>query len=198
MNAVDRHPQRQQIREDILAGEPVKEIAKRLQPPLHYSTISRYRMLLVGKAIHTMHGRSDKSLSMLDVAGKQVVGEDGPDHLKERMRTELQSAALEAESRRLRWISNAEQQTEDGQLNHRALSSHDRNLLASLELRAKLAGVLNDGTQTNTNVQVCVMMPGGTTSSTDAPDAGAAGGIASQVKASGVVLDHVDEGSVRR
>lgn len=195
MNLVDRHPQRQQIREDILSGKSLRSVAATLNPPLHHATLARYRIQLLGVASKNMRGSNDKALEIRAIADSHR-DSDGISALQERVRTELQQVAEAQEERRLRWISNAEQQTEDGQLNHRALSSHDRNLLASLELRAKLAGVLNDGTQTNTNVQVCVMMPGGTTSSTDAPAAsGIAGG---QVKASGVVLDHVDEGSVRR
>lgn len=174
MDLVDRHPQRQQIREDILAGMTLKVIAQGLKPSVHPATLSRYRMKLIGKAVNTMQGRSSKSLSILDVAGKGSERVDGVEHIKERKRVELQAATARAQERRERWISDAEKRAvldklgepvrdSDGTviraMDHAALARHDRNFISSIDLEARIAGVLTTEATTKTTVQVCVMMP---------------------------------------
>jgi len=169
MNSVDRHPQRQLIREAILAGEVLAKLAKQLNPPLHESTLCRYRMALLGKASGNMHGSSDKSIALKGVIHAYPKDEDGVSQYQKIIRRELQETALKAQQRRERWISDAEQSQqideETGEvrhnMDHAALSRHDRNMISSLELQAKLAGILTTEAALGNNVQVCVMMPTG-------------------------------------
>jgi len=45
--AVDRHPQKQQIIADMIAGKPLRDIAATTMPPLHFTALGRYKNAVV-------------------------------------------------------------------------------------------------------------------------------------------------------
>ena len=88
--------------------------------------------------------------------------------------SQVAEVVVDFSERREKWISDAEKRAvlsksgepirdSDGSvvrdMDHRALSSHDRNNLSALELRAKLAGLLQDGAGVAATVQFAIVMP---------------------------------------
>jgi hypothetical protein len=151
MNAVEKHPQRQQIIDGILAGESLRKLAATVAKGLHPSTLSRYRMILLGRATKTLQSQSVTSKLMKELANP---GRDG-ENAQDRLRADLQQSVEHLEKRFEPWIQNAETVAKDGQLHHRALASHSRNLMTAVELRARLAGLLQDSATALVQIAVC-------------------------------------------
>lgn len=143
MTQVEKHPMRQQIIDGILAGESLAKIARTVQPPVHHSSLSRYRMTLLGNATSKIVGRSDVSKA-LSALGSSVGSPDERSHVQAKLRQELHNRVNAAVERRERYRANAEELDEAGRMEHRALAAHDRNDLSALELQARLAGLLTD------------------------------------------------------
>lgn len=167
MNTLERHPQRQQIIDAILAGTPLRNIAATVDPPLHYSTLSRFRSTLVSSVASRIHARGESAKAiktMADGATTYARGvsnqsdTDKGESNREEIRALLQRATAKLESRFESWIKNAEEPAEDGQLHHSALSLHSRNALNAIELRAKLAGLLQDVAGVANNVAMAVLV----------------------------------------
>lgn len=162
MNSVEKHPQRQQIIDDIISGKPLVQIAAKLDPPLHFATISRYRTKVLGVATRKMHGKSATTKALKEF-GQAVASEDGENDVKKALRDELQMSCKRLNERRERWIQDAERvavyddsgAAVGSKMDHRALSSYDRNDLSSIELQAKLAGILQE---TANHVQIVASM----------------------------------------
>lgn len=170
MTAVEKHPQRQEIIDAILAGTSLRKITETLKPTLHIATLSRYRMVLLGRASRTLHGKSVTSSVLKDLT---TPGQGG-DNAKEHVRKDLQHSAKKFKERREQWIEDAWKRPvldkeglpiQDGeggfvrQADHRALAAHDRNNMGSLEFEARLHGLLQDGATGPLTINAVVMMP---------------------------------------
>jgi hypothetical protein len=156
MNAVDKHPQRQQIIDGILAGATLRKLAATLDPPLHYATLSRFRLTLLGNAGKNIHARSATAAAIKEMA----TGKEDPGPAIQRAKTEVQQGLQKLAKRVDGWIGNAEQVADDGQLNHRALALHARNSLTALELKAKLEGLLqHDAATLQANINIALILP---------------------------------------
>lgn len=157
MNAVEKHPQRQEIIDGILAGNTLQHIARKLQPKLHNSTLCRYRQVLLKSATRTMSARGATASVLKDLAqsaGGQSVSPDG-------LREQLQGSIVKTEQRLDRWIAAAESETDpetgEARFNHRALGLHTRNGLSAIELRAKLAGLLQDSANVSVSLNIGIV-----------------------------------------
>jgi hypothetical protein len=167
MNAVEKHPQRQQIIERILAGESMRSIGATVVPPVHHTSVARFRLKALGKATRTMRGKSPEVLSLKELSlasGANGNAFDGIQAVSEQLRSELHNA-VEADRERLRkYLADAEAaQFVDpvtGEVSHNmdhgALARHIRNSLSSIELRARLSGLLQDGAGVAVNVAIAV------------------------------------------
>ena len=162
MNAVEKHPQRQEIIDAILAGKALRQVAATIDPPLHHATLARYRQVLLTSATRTMKAKGDTCLALKDLAADP----SETSAVNERLRGELHQSIQAANSRFDRWISSAESHEqvdpETGEvrynMDHGALARHSRNVLSAIELRAKLAGLLQDGSAT---VAINIAVAGG-------------------------------------
>lgn len=145
---VEGHPQRQEIIDAMLAGKSLRNIAATLATPLHYTTLARFRRNMLGQA--TQRLRPTGSIVKAIVARSAPLSEDKSN---ETLREALQQSILKLDQRRERWIADAESyQTVDPEtgevshnMQHSALSRHAGNALTAIELRAKLAGLLQTG-----------------------------------------------------
>ena len=173
----ETHPQRSKIVEMIADTQnrwTDRAIAATLDPPLHYSTISRFRRKLLTSATTHLRGRTDKVRALKDLAAI-AKGETTNGDLIADARARLQQKVLEASNRRQSWLSAAESIPvfdKDGlpvidpttgkqmvTLDHRALAAHDRNNISATELEAKLAGILREEQKTAT-VNAVIVLPG--------------------------------------
>lgn len=177
MNACDRHPQKQQIIDAILAGKSLRQIATGIDPVVHHATIARFRVALLATAAQTMRGKSGSSQAV-----KQLIDSCDPSksvsevnsNINNELRTRVHSAIDKRLTRREGWISEAESvplrdakgkilRDAAGEvvttLDHRALAAHDGNELKDLRTIAELGGLLQ---QSGPAVQVnaVIMMPG--------------------------------------
>jgi len=171
MNAVDRHPQRREIIEAIVGGKSLRTLAAKIAPPLHYATLARYRVRILGTATASLRGTNANSRALKDLAAVSGVGkhqEQRLDGIKNQVRLELDEAVLTQAKRFEKWLSDAEssQSVDDDtgevrhNMDHAALARHARNALSAIELRAKLNGVLQDAAgSTQVNVNAVVVMP---------------------------------------
>lgn len=175
MTAIDTHPQRQQIIEQILAGTPLRTIGTNAVPPLHHTTLSRFKLKLVAPAVKRMRGSSPKHQEIKDIArASGVFGDasEGAAEVQDAMRQRVYSAVDKLDDQFAGWIQDADNRAvldklgmpvrdSDGTVvrykEHRALAAHSSNMLKSLEFRARLAGLLQDGAhsaQIITNIQL--------------------------------------------
>ena len=140
-------------------------------------TISRFKLKLLGPAVQSLSGKSESRKIIRDIAGTAGAHGDPSqvaESVRESLRRELQGAINRDRQRRESWISDAEKRPvldklgepvkdSDGTvvryLEHKALASHDRNNLTSLELQAKLAGVLQDTATQGATIRAVVLMP---------------------------------------
>jgi hypothetical protein len=158
MNAVEKHPQRQEIIDGILAGKQLTLIAKGLQPRLHFTTIGRYRQVLLKGVTASMHGKGATSSALKELA------ESSGSHStpSESLREQLQRSIVRTETRLDRWIQAAESETDpetgETRFNHRALGLHTRNGLSAIELRAKLAGLLQESANVSMQLAIGIMV----------------------------------------
>ena len=154
MNAVEKHPQRQQIIDAILAGESLRAIGARVVPHLHHTSIARFKLQLLKPAIHSLRGVSPERNRMKSLALSAGINGDAGEQAslaQDAVRQEIHNSVSKLDERLEAWIADAEKANEGKPL-HPALSAHTRNVLSSLELRAKLSGLLTDGTVTTINV----------------------------------------------
>lgn len=154
---------RQQIIDGILAGEPLRAIGARVVPPVHHSSISRFKLDLLRPAVTKLRGVSPERNIIKELALSTGINGDAGEHgdnARETVRQNIHDRVHSLDSRLEAWISDAER-ANDGKPLHPALAAHSRNILSSLELRAKLAGLLQDGTNgTTINVAVMASSPG--------------------------------------
>ena len=149
----------------MIEGKSLREIAATLNPKVHYVTLSRYRVILMGGLARRMKGKDSETLIIKDLAASHLGGKE-LNSVQERTRDELKQIALQVSARRLHWISDAESKQNIDQvtgevwhdMNHAALARHDRNLLSTLELRARLDGLLTEGAAV-VNVNLGVVLP---------------------------------------
>lgn len=151
MEKIETHPQRQTIIDGILAGDAVRTIAAKLEPPVHHSTITRFRMKLLGVASRNLQSNNPTSNAI-----KELVSDPSGELATQRARTEIESALQRTHQKLAEWCDDAETGN-DGKPLHQALAAHTRNNLSTLELRAKLSGLLNDGAQ---HIQVNIAVAG--------------------------------------
>lgn len=136
---IESHPQLKEITKRILRGEPPALIAKTVRPPLRPRQVSQYIAICIRKT-------QDNPSLMPDLANSMN---------REFVRQELEEELARTAERRERWIEAAERDIQldsEGNvvavMNHNALSRHDGNGLKSVELRARLAGLMNESSPT--------------------------------------------------
>jgi hypothetical protein len=159
---VESHPQRQEIIDSILAGKALRNIAATLDPPLHFTSLARFRKDMLKTASAGMHARGADCSAIKDLCADPA----DQSRVTERLRDDLQQSVQAANDRFDRWIDSAEAQEEVNaitgevryNMDHGALARHSRNVLSAIELRAKLAGLLQDGSAT---VAINIAVAGG-------------------------------------
>lgn len=167
MSAIEKHPQRQQIVDAILNGDSLRNIAATVAPPVHFTTLSRFRLNLLGRASKGVHAKGSIATAIKDLCSPA----DAKPDVQQRLRDELQQSIQRDRARYEGWLEDAEERPvldklgnpmlgADGRvlrvMDHRALAAHSRNGLSAIELRAKLAGLLQDSA-TNVAVQIAVL-----------------------------------------
>jgi transcriptional regulator with XRE-family HTH domain len=148
--SIDQHPKRNQIIDAILAGQSLRKVAK--LAGVSHTAIADYKRKVVAPAVKN----SAKSLV------KNNVPAEVSEHIQECTELTHQAVAenpvisrvLEKMERYPRWLQAAENAAD-----YRALSSLDGAETRTLELQAKLLGLLQDTAGTTTNVQILVLPP---------------------------------------
>lgn len=164
MNQIDKHPQRQQIIDGILSGQSLRTIGHSVVPQVHHTTLARFKLKLVGPAVRAMRGVNTNARDLKAIASAAGLDMD-PANAAERYAEDLRKMVQERVAARLErrggWISEAEKRPiadKNGNvfndMDHRALSAHDRNEGTDLEFLARLAGLLSDGGSTTINMQI--------------------------------------------
>jgi len=146
---IESHPQLMEITRRILRGEPPSLIAKTVRPPLRPKQVSQYIAVSIRKAQNNADLLPELATSMN----------------REFVRQELEEELARTSARRERWIEAAENDAQvdaDGNvvnvMNHNALGRHDGNGLKAVELRARLAGLMNESAPAS-QVKVSVNFP---------------------------------------
>lgn len=175
MNLVEKHPMRQQIIDAILAGETLRSIAKRVVPELNHVTLSRFKLQTLAPAVQSLKGKTARHNAIKDIATAAGIRGDydnGHDVVDQAIKHQIHGSIEKLEKRFEGWIDDAERRVvlnKDGMpvydsagepvryLEHKALAAHSRNMLSSVELRAKMAGLLQDGTP-GTHINITLAM----------------------------------------
>jgi hypothetical protein len=170
MTVVEKHPQRQEIINWILAGETLRSIAKRVVPPLNHVSLSRFKLNLVQPAIRSMRGTNAKYQVTRDIAesvAHRPQPGNGNDAVRNALSAEVEQRFRHALKRRETWISAAEKvPVTDAEgnvtgytLDHKALAAHDLNEQRALRAVGELGGLFQ---QTGPAVQVnaVIVLPG--------------------------------------
>lgn len=160
MNAAEKHPQRQEIIDAILAGEALRSIAKRVVPPMNHTTLSRFKLQILTPAVSTLRGTSSKYSELQGLAlatGMKQTRLDPASAVDLMVKQSVHASIDKRIQRREAWIKSAWNGGTDP--DHRALSAHDRNEFTDLELTARLAGLLQTGAPGETTVNIAVMVP---------------------------------------
>lgn len=170
---IETHPQRAQIIQmmmDTTNRMSMRQIAATLDPPMNQATLARFRAKLLGHATSTMKGRDAKFTALKDLAaistGTGVTEQDRQESAA-RIREELQNAVQNEQKLIDRYRLDAEAAQEvhpitgevSHNMDHASLAKHTRNKLSTLELRAKLSGLLQDSSTGAATIRAVVMMP---------------------------------------
>lgn len=169
----ETHPQRAQIVAMLMDTSrrlSTRQIAETIVPPLSHATIARFRAKLLGHATHNMKGSSGISRSVTDLAAiSNGTGatESDRENVKSRIREELQHAVETEKSLIDRYRQDAETSQHvhpitgevQHNMNHGALARHTRNKLSTLELSAKLSGLLQESGTGGATIRAVVLMP---------------------------------------
>lgn len=176
MNVIEKHPQRQQIIDMLLSGASTRKVGDSVTPKLHQSSVARFRLQLLAPAaakLRGVQGKPKQIRQITDAAGITASPENASQTVKDAVRQEIQDSVSALDERFEKWISDAERRPvldrlgepvrdSDGSvlrmLEHKALASHARNRLSSLEFRAQLAGLMGDSR--STNVMIAFMSAG--------------------------------------
>lgn len=145
------------------------EIGQSIDPPLHMSTIAKFRRKVLASSVTSLRPKSQQGKEVQEAGNRDIAYGDKVDSARADLLARIQKHSL----RRERWISDAENQVlrdadglpmagPDGKvltsLDHRALAAHDRNHQSAMELEGRLTGALLE--QSNqANVQLAIYMP---------------------------------------
>jgi hypothetical protein len=155
----------------MLAGESMRSLAKRIDPPVNHVSLCRFRLKLIAPAVDTLKGKAGESRRISDIAALSGVSGDvteSTNRAKDLLKQELQNSISARKSRRERWISEAEKRPivspETGEIvgnmmDHKALAAHDRNEGSDIEFTARLSGLLQDSSTGAATIRAVVMMP---------------------------------------
>lgn len=145
------HPQRDLIRDLLIEGKTSREIAARITPTIHHTNIAKYRQRIVSKAVSQLKPNTPSSKVITRIAAESGVAHtDRLDEFKEQERQASLAAVSRVVSKFDKWIQDAEASQSVNpvtgevrhNMDHGALGKHGGNTLRAIELRAKLAGVL--------------------------------------------------------
>jgi hypothetical protein len=126
-------------------------------PPVHHSSISRFKLDLLRPAISSLRGVTPERNIIKELALSATTKQDSEQHAdaaRETVRQNIHDRVQSLDDRLELWISDAECANEGKPL-HPALAAHSRNMLSSLELRARLSGLLQDGAS-GTTINIAV------------------------------------------
>lgn len=161
MNAVESHPQRQEIIGKILDGISLRQIGATAKPPLHKDTLARFRLKMLATTTKNLRGTSPTAIAVKGLGSPEAL----PEH-REAVKSEILTELSERRAKRAAREASAESAQQINpitgevrhNMDHAALGRYDANGLRDIEFRAQLAGLLTE-TQT-TNVMVAFMSIG--------------------------------------
>jgi len=176
--SIDKHPQRQEIHDAIMAGESLRKLATRLNPPVHHSTLSRYKSDYIAPAIRALRSNSPKTqaIKKLAVQNGVTLGAQAERAIRNvppattsdvtGLAHELQTRVRKTLSDIDRYKANAEdEEVYDSEgnpvgkrMNHNALGLHVRNELSAVKNIGELAGIYASANVSQV-LQVVVSMP---------------------------------------
>ena len=153
-SVIEDHPQRQLIIDALLAGEATRNIVARLDPPVSFPTLHRYRVSVLGPALKLAHSKLlQKQLQQpLDSAPPVSCGSALRSIQSEtRVATRVANAAepliarlAVKQQRREKWL-----QVADRKEDIRGFVGIDQSETRDIELEARLTGVLETAPSSN-------------------------------------------------
>lgn len=161
-----------------MAGESLRKLATRLNPPIHHSTLSLYKSKYIAPAIRALRSNSPKVQAIKKMAVESGIKLDRgamkaiqnvpspttPD--TQGLTAELQGIIRKKLGKIEEWTDDAENEIvydSEGnmvgkRMNHNALGLHTRNAMTAVKTIGELAGIFNTPTVSNV-LQVVVSMP---------------------------------------